>query len=182
MKITLLSFLFTLISLNVSAQNGDKKLDSASIERKILGRNELKTNLWMLASLNVVELNYERLLSNSGFGVSASIDVGNIGFNFSIISYYRLYFGKNEAAGFFIEGNAVFYNAEKSRSWRYLEDGTYFELSRLIENQYGLGAAVGGKFLNRKGFVGEIFGGVARVFGGNDDYFPRLGITLGKRF
>ena len=184
MKKMLLTSFFAVLVFGLFAQVTPKKehLDTANVNSKILGKNEISANVLMLGYISVAELSYERLFENSGIGVSSSFDIGRIGFNYSFLSYYRLYFGKKKAAGFFIEGNAVFYNAEKSSWGRYLEDGTYIELGKLIENQYGFGVALGGKFLNKNGFIGEAFGGVAKVFGGNDRYFPRVGITLGKRF
>lgn len=46
-----------------------------------------------------------------------------------------------------------------------------------------MGIAAGGKFLTKNGFVGEIYGGVGRLFGNsNVEAYPRGGITIGKRF
>ena len=47
----------------------------------------------------------------------------------------------------------------------------------------GLGAAAGAKFLTKNNLIGEVYGGVGRVFGDNSlGAYPRFGITLGKRF
>ena len=45
--------------------------------------------------------------------------------------------------------------------------------------------AAGGKFLTRNGFLGEAYLGVGRSFGrnsNNNEAYPRVGITIGKRF
>lgn len=186
MKRTLLIAVFAVLAMNAHAQVIDKKekkdIDSSKIDSKVSRKNEITTNLFMLGALSIVELGYERLFDNSGIGATAAVNVDDIGFNFAFISYYRVYFGKKKATGFFIEGNAVFYNAEKSSWGTYSEKGNYIELGRVIENQFGFGVAAGGKFLNKNGFVGELFGGVAKLFSGSDEFYPRIGITLGKRF
>jgi len=187
MKRTLLIAVFALLAMNGHAQIVDKsekkEIDSSQINSKISGKNEITTNLFMLGTLSIVELGYERLFDNSSIGATAAVKADHdMGFNFAFISYYRVYFGKKKAAGFFIEGNAVFYNAETSSWGTYSEKGAYIELGRVIENQFGFGVAAGGKFLNKNGFVGELFGGVAKIFNGSDHYYPRIGITLGKRF
>ncbi len=186
MKKTLLIAVFALLAMSTHAQIIDKKekkeTDSSQIDSKVSGKNEITTNLFMLGFFSVAELGYERLFDNSSIGATAAVNVDDIGFNFSFISYYRVYFGRKKASGFFIEGNAVFYNAETSSWGTYNEKGAYIELGRVIENQFGFGVAAGGKFLNKNGFVGELFGGVVKLFNGSDKYYPRIGITLGKRF
>lgn len=188
MKKTLLTIIASIFIINAIAQDETKvneiKQDTSKIDKKLAGKNEISTNLLMLGFIGVADISYERLFDNSGIGISASMDIGQIGYNFAFIPYYRVYLGKKKTSGFFIEGNAVFYNAEKMSWGHYLEDGTYIQDGRIIENQFGFGVAAGGKFLNKSGFVGDLFGGVAKLFGGNnaDDYFPRIGITLGKRF
>lgn len=188
MKKTLLTITFISLTASGFAQIYTKKnennQDTVQVDKQVLGKNEININLLMLGLTGAAEIGYERLFESSGIGISASADMANMRYNFSVVSYYRVYFGKKKASGFFVEGNAVFWNSEKSSWGKYNEDGTYVELGRLIENQFGFGAAVGSKFLNKNGFVGELFGGVAKLFlgGASDDYFPRVGMTIGKRF
>lgn len=187
MKKKLLTAVFIILTISgfaqINTEKDKKEQDSVQTDNKITGKNDISTNLFMLGFVSIAELSYERLFNNTGVGISASVDLGNtIGYNFAFIPYYRFYFGKKKASGFFIEGNAVFYNAQKSDMGIYGQDGTYIVLYRVIENQFGFGVAAGGKFLNKSGFVGELFGGVARLFAGRDEYFPRIGLTIGKRF
>ena len=52
------------------------------------------------------------------------------------------------------------------------------------ETDLALGVAIGGKFLTKKGFVFEIYGGLGRnLFNDKSlDFIPRMGLTFGKRF
>ena len=136
------------------------------------GNNEIKVNgAYLLAGL--AEITYEGILGeDSAIGVSVGFALDNsIDYRFSAIPYYRLYFGKKRAAGFFVEGNGAFF------SERDFESDTEFGA--------GLGLAVGGKFINSKGWIAELFLGLGRNLVNNDDIseaYPRAGILVGKRF
>ncbi len=136
------------------------------------GDNELKINAaYLLAGF--AEITYERMLrDDSAIGISAGFALdNNIDYRFAAIPYYRLYFGKKRAAGFFVEGNANFF------SERNFESDTEFGA--------GLGLAIGGKFINAIGWVAELFLGLGRNLVNNDNIseaYPRVGILVGKRF
>ena len=78
-------------------------------------RNELKGNALMLVA-GAVEFTYERLLNEeSAVGVSLFVSYdNNIDTNFSLTPYYRFYFGKKPAAGFFAEGFGMLNNFQFS--------------------------------------------------------------------
>ncbi len=151
---------------------------------QIQGKNEIKLNGFYLA-LGVAEISYERILNNeSAVGISVNFDLEeNNLYNFGVIPYYRLYFGKKKAAGFFIEGNAAVIADDPRPCYDcFLSPGP-----RESKLYFGLGVAAGGKFISRKGWVGEIFIGIGRFFGTNEYYhiselYPRVGISFGKRF
>lgn len=155
------------------------------------GNNEIKLNL-LLSVLALPELTYERLLEdNMGVGLSVAfrIDKSNVfdeNYNFLAIPYFRLYFGDKKASGFFIEGNAAVLNASYPTDISYnpTQNGQAFTAVSESKTNFGLGAAIGQKFLTRNGFSGEILGGVGRLFGKDRiaDAYPRLGISIGKRF
>ena len=156
------------------------------------GNNEIKINL-LLSVLALPEITYERLLEdNMGVGISVAFNVDNNNdvnenYKFLIIPHYRLYFGDKKASGFFIEGNAAIVNGS---SYKVYYDPAadyvagYAPTRKENLTSFGLGAAVGGKFLTRNGFLGEVFGGVGRLFGKDriSDVYPRFGISIGKRF
>jgi hypothetical protein len=162
------------------------------------GNNELKVNLFF-AVRGMPEISYERLLATN-MGIGAAFFVGldnkekfsNQQSKFGFTPYYRIYFGAKKASGFFIEGNAILTSI-------YADYNNYAEITTLsmpagyYNNQvstrahFGLGAAVGGKFLTRNGFLGEAYLGVNRLLSEkskylNDEAIARVGITIGKRF
>jgi hypothetical protein len=146
------------------------------------GNNELKINL-LYTVLGIPEVSYERLLAdNMGLGASILLGLDNsTGYKFAFIPHYRVYFGAKKANGFFIEGNTGIFSLDDY-------DNVYFGPTRprYVKSYFGLGAAAGAKFLTRNGFLGEAYFGAGRLFGNEDNFsagaYPRIGITIGKRF
>ena len=170
--------LFSAFSFLTFAQTSEEVVqNSAPLQQ--MGNNELKLNIFY-TTLGIPELTYERLLNdNSGVGVSVGFAIESpeeMQYRFGVMPYYRMYFGNKKASGFFIEANAA--------SITYADD--YYDEFQQTEEQktnFGLGAAVGGKFLSRNGLIGEVTAGVGRLFGDSSlDAYPRFGISLGKRF
>ena len=143
-------------------------------------RNELKiTAAYLLAG--IIEMSYEHSINeDSSFGISANYDVaGDSNYTTMISPYYRLFFSKNHAAGFFFETSTTFL-------WEQGYDDSYY-VNSYGENVFGwgLGIAVGGKFLTSNNWVFEVVAGLGRNFINTDyidDLYPRLGISIGKRF
>jgi len=142
--------------------------------------NEFKVNI-LYTAIGMPELSYERLISdNSSLGASVAFSLDkkeDMDLRLSFTPYYRMFFGQKKAAGFFIEANSIVIN---------YVDTIYFDgTSSKYETRtgFGLGAAAGAKFLTKNNLIGEVYGGVGRVFGDNSlGAYPRFGITLGKRF
>lgn len=101
MKITFLTTLLLFSFFTVKAQNDN----SANLYEK---KNEVKLNV-LLPLAGAFEVTYERILNKkSSLGISffAPFDSGNIESteddeNYYISPYYRMYFGKKYASGFF---------------------------------------------------------------------------------
>ena len=179
-------------SLFCSAQKVDTVKNSVQKKAEAIGHggnNELKINL-LFTVLGIPEISYERLLADN-MGVGASIFVGvdnslDLEYKFAFTPYYRLYFGAKKASGFFIEGNATVISINEDY---YIPSSSFamYPGNYVIKNRtsFGLGAAAGGKFLTRNGFLGEAYLGLGRLLGDRRDYseaYPRFGITIGKRF
>lgn len=154
------------------------------------GKNELKINL-LFSIAGMPEISYERILAdNMGLGISAFVNIETDNdYKYGFIPHWRLYFGQKKAGGFFIEGNAVFVGVKENRYDVYpaiYPPYTNPQPPLHTYAKFGLGAAVGAKFLTRNGFLGELYTGVGRLFGNNSrttvEAYPRVGITLGKRF
>jgi len=188
-KIIFASLFLGIIQIGFAQQelNEEEEAKLRTEELQQTGNHELKFNLGM-AVVGIPELSYEYFIEdNMGVGVSAAIslvDADEMTLRSIITPYYRLYFGKKKAAGFFIEGNAAIASYEDNYYEYYYNNGDHYQ--DYNENKFtsfGFGLAIGFKLLARNGFSGEIYAGGGRLF--NDEsieVFPRLGVSLGKRF
>ncbi|RZK41971.1 MAG: hypothetical protein EOO90_09535 [Pedobacter sp.] len=194
MKKVLFLGLLTAMGFSSYAQNTDSLKTAIQKNAEAIGHggnNELKINL-LFSILAMPEITYERILADN-MSVGASVLIGadnsdNFNYNFAFTPYYRLYFGQKKASGFFIEGNASvanirddYYHFDPAISYA---PGYGGSVRRENHTNFGLGASVGGKFLTRNGFLGEAYMGVGRFMGSNSsaEAYPRMGITIGKRF
>ncbi|MBC2838893.1 hypothetical protein [Robiginitalea sp. SC105] len=173
----LLLFIPTLLIIPTLSPAQDESFSDA--------RNELKINA-LSALLEVPEVTYERILGADG-AIGLSFGLGpneSFGYRFAATPYYRFYFGKPAASGFFLELNSLV------GSWpgyfSYTQSDSGFESSqgssRLV---FGLGIAAGAKFFTSRSWIGEIYLGFGRYLS-SDPYndfvgYPRLGIAIGKR-
>jgi len=150
-------------------------------------KNEIKLNTLFLAG-GYAELSYERALGRkSAIGASVGTFIGSAGpnyatdiltYDFSALPYYRYYFGKQRTSGFFLESNVNVFLRESS-----LNDSSDWGL--------GIGLGLGAKFNIKKTWIIDVVAG-----GGSNssqepcgdsslcfpDVYPRLGISIGKRF
>ncbi len=173
-KKTFLIFLCVIMSIGILAQdkNGQNKAN-----------NEFKINMGSLL-FEFPEISYEYIISEeSAVGVSFAFPIDrDISYRFIVYPNYRLYFGKKRAAGFFIEGNAAIYSQQEQKSTFTISENANTNVKKM---GFGMGLAIGGKFLTKNGFIGELYIGGGRNFM-NTDYidggYPRIGISIGKRF
>jgi len=181
------------LGMNLFGQDLKKVyVDETSQTKSLNGtdNNEIKVNL-LTSVVGLPELNYERFLANNmgvGLAVAVSVDkIASMSLRYMALPYYRLYFGSKKASGFFIEANTALVR-QKERTYDLSYDNinnTYYYTNIRIRSttNFGFGVATGFKFLSKNGFVGEVYLGGGRLFGDPiDDAYPRLGISLGKRF
>lgn len=171
MKKILITVFILCISISTFAQESVTK-ENEKIET-LTKRHEVKLNL-LYSILGLPEISYEYLLNEeSSVGMSLLFRLDkDIDIKFAATPYYRFFFSKKPAAGFFIEGFGM-YSVE--------EDYDYGETTT---SDFALGISVGVKLLSKKGFTGELYAGLGRnLFGNHDiDAVPRIGISFGKRF
>ena len=155
-------------------------------------KNEIHFNL-LTSVLGLPEINYERFLE-SNFSVGLSVMAALDGpekqeLRSAFIPFGRLYFGYGNCEGFYIEGNAAVVS-EKYRDYYYSSSSysSSYGIQQSVtttnsSTNFGLGVAVGYKFLTKNNWVGDIFAGAGRIFGDTSiDAYPRVGISIGKRF
>ena len=189
-----MKFLLTLFFLFFSILIGFSQTDDgANINNTTtsIDKNELRLNVASLISFGGLEVDYEYLFNQeASFGVSLFIGTGDSNDidlirNFSFTAYYRQFFSKKYAQGFFVEGFGMVLNREDT-SFIFNNDSDN-EDETISNTDFALGITVGGKFITKGGFVAEIFAGIGRTLSSNDDFFfnniiGRGGISLGYRF
>lgn len=152
---------------------------------KDLPQNEVKLNLASSIFSSYPEISYERILNTDisvGVATGISLEDDNYPVDFSIIPYFRWFFGGNtkslqkHGAGFFIEANGAIVSVKE-----YIYDSGYGNPDTQTKAGAGLGLAIGWKYLSHDNWVGEIHVGAGRHTVDNGNY-PRIGITIGKRF
>ena len=149
-------------------------VSAVGFSQETLPQNEFKLNIGY-SLLGFPEVSYERILGEqSAVGLSAAFAIeSDIDEKFSFIPYYRLYFGKARAAGFFLEANAAFWSIKDDE-----DDGA-------TNAGGGVGFAIGGKWVTKSQWSVELVAGAGRnLINSNQvrDVYPRLGVTIGKRF
>ena len=149
--------------------------------------NEIKLN-GLILIFGAVEAAYERNLNEqSSLGVSVLVpfadpDDINWNINYYISPYYRVFFGKKYAAGFFVEGFGMLNSKERER---YEDTGMFLGVEDVTD--FGLGIGLGAKWVKSNGFIFEINGGLSRNLFNNADYSEgevtgKIGFFLGYRF
>lgn len=122
-----------------------------------------------------LNVSYERLLNkDSGIGINVLALLDNnddSGLKSQISPYYRMYFGKKYAAGFFVEG---FVPITMSNDGIHTVNGGpgYFNTTVTYKKNTTIGAGIGfgGKWVARRNIVFEASMGIARRFGMNSEY------------
>lgn len=147
--------------------------------------NEIKLNgLYLIAGS--FELTYERILNDeSGVGISVFIPFDEEvkdDVNYYISPYYRFYFGKKPAAGFFMEGFGMLNSVNE-----FIYNSNLNDFEKKSITDFALGIGVGGKWVTNSGFVGELNLGFGRNLFNNYEnsdlkFVGKIGITLGYRF
>ncbi len=176
MKGLITVFLAAILAVNLSAQ------DEESNRLKV---NELKVNM-ALTLAEISEISYERIINNDmGIGLSTAYSFNEFdNFRGMVLPYFRFYPAqKQEAWGFFLEANAGMIISDEELIF---ENSLSNQISTESKNQFGfgLGFAIGGKWVANSGLFGEVFLGLGREF--NDESYiegyPRLGLNFGYRF
>lgn len=157
-----------------------------------IDRDEVKLNLFNLVVFKYLDGSYERVIDEeSSFGVAALVNLGD-DFDtfdylreFSITPYYRRYFSKGYAKGFFVEGFGMLNQSSDkfSSSFDEFRQPNGFAIEKFTD--LAIGVSLGGKFISKRGFVAEVYGGIDRNLVNSDnpvEVVGRGGISLGFRF
>lgn len=178
-KFSLLIILFAFYT--VQAQS-----ESETTPNSYQKKNEIKLNLISPLS-GAAEVGFERYLNKkSSLGISAFFVYDNTkekDMNYFISPYYRYYFGKEYASGFFVEGFGMFTSIDGKKI--YAADNITFTENKDVYD-LALGAGLGWKLVTRKGFVFEANAAYGKLmFNANKtdhDQVIKLGLSIGYRF
>lgn len=150
--------------------------------------NEIKLNA--LASLwQSFQVGYERHLNhNSSLGLSFLYVLDNTkneeDLNYSISPYYRKYFGKKYASGWFIEGFGMLTSIDGKKIYISEDHSLYRENPDVID--FALGAGGGWKWVSKSGFLFEANIGWGKLLFNADktDHTQavKFGLNAGYRF
>jgi len=139
-------------------------------------QNDVMVSPIELIAGSALNVSYERLLNkDSGLGINVILllengDSGD-GIQTQISPYYRMYFGKKYASGFFVEGFVPITLSNDSIYIPYVGPGYYDSSYRYEKNTtIGAGIGFGGKWVARKNIVFEASIGIARRFGMSKEY------------
>lgn len=185
MKKKMLTLLLGLFTVALWAQEEETKSKKDITERK----HELRLDALEALAIPSIEVNYEYVLSKySGLGIAVTAsfngsDDVDYQQNFAVTPFYRQYFfNKKEygARGFFVEGLMQFAGGD--------EEFIFSDSETARENtwfNFGLGLALGQKWVSNNGFVFELSIGGGRYLL-NEEFGPeaflRGGILVGYRF
>lgn len=159
---------------------------SYSQEKVDFPKNELKGNALFLV-LGAVEVTYEHLLNqDAGLGVSLFfVNEEDFEAELNITPYYRAYFGKKQAAGFFVEGFGMISSGKNGGYSGYdYNTSTSYTVEGKKYTDFALGFGLGSKWVHKNGFLFEINAGIGRnlLSDNSPEIVGRGGITLGYRF
>lgn len=154
-------------------------------------QNELRINVTNALIFEWVDLSYERVLneeSTIGLGVLFSLNDDSEVFDeyrtFSLTPYYRHFFSRKYARGFFVEAFGMLHTRNEI-DYIYEDFPPYenFEISDK-HTDFALGVSGGAKFITKRGFVAEFYFGIGRdLFSDSDiEFVGRGGLSLGFRF
>jgi hypothetical protein len=168
---------------NVAYSQGED-YEEIEFEDNELKNREIKLNL-VGAPWGYVSVAYEQLFYKYNFSAGVEIgrnfaDVLDLNYDVTILPYIRTYFGQNHK-GFFVEGHYAI--AQFRESGRFGNQNCFKEINEVLN---GPGGAIGLKYINPNGFMGEVFLGSGANLSESDslsfrDAYLRVGITIGMR-
>ncbi len=141
-------------------------------ETESIAQNDLMIGPFELIIGPALNVSYERLInSDAGIGLNGLfvLEDGD-GLRSQVSPFYRMYFGKKYASGFFIEGFVPITTTQDTRYKLSVSPQGYYSETYLTDKNttVGVGLGIGGKWVARRNIVFEVSSGVARRFGKAD--------------
>lgn len=151
-------------------------------------KNEVTLNLLVPIISGAFEAGYERHLNRkSSLGFSFLYVYNseyNEDMNYFISPYYRMYFGKKDSSGFFVEGFGMISSIDGKKIYNAEDKLTFTENPDVIDLSIGVG--LGWKGITKSGFFYGANLGYGRLLFNADktdhDIVAKFGLNLGYRF
>lgn len=181
MKKPLFILIFFLSIFSVNAQEQTESTNEPTNQNF----SEIKLNALFLI-LGGVDVTYEYILNKeSGIGITGFLPISkdvSDDVKYYLSPYYRFYFGKKYAGGFFVEGFGML-NSTK----RYLdEDDSDFTPEADFVNDFAVGFGFGGKWITSRNITFELSMGIGRnlfhSYRYDDEIIGKGGFIIGYRF
>ena len=197
-NLILIFFIFSLTSYSQSdvQQVEVIKTDTQIVNfAKEIGQQEFRIDFFDLLLLGSLQVGYEKMNDTStALGVTTLINFGDVLVeDFALTPYFRLYFLESEeygGYGFFAEVfSRLAFGETEARNTVSYEEENFFDIAP--------GAAIGQKWVNKKGWTFEVSGGVGRFLLNKDENNSSIGqevtsnrpgaifrggFSIGKRF
>ena len=151
-------------------------------------KHEIRVNGLMLI-VGAFEAGYEYNLNEQSsigstifIGLTDDIDVKYLS------PYYRVFFGKKYAAGFFFEGFGMLNNYGLERTITNLNTNVSYKEDAGNVTDFALGLGLGAKWISKRNFVFELNGGFGRNLFNSDkdisgsEFVGKFGFSFGYRF
>ena len=151
-------------------------------------KNELILDLVGPSFAGGINVSYERHLNKkSSLGITLFYIYDNTketDMNYSISPYYRMYFGKKYASGFFVEGFGMIHSTDGKKIYDTVEKLTFTENPNVIN--FSIGAGLGWKGVAKSGFTYGANLGMGITFLNADktdhDHVAKFSLNVGYRF
>ncbi|MCP9200431.1 hypothetical protein MKO06_10950 [Gramella sp. GC03-9] len=185
-KLAIAGILLLSTSICLSQEN----LQEEEPEKRDITQNELSLNAFNLVSFGVIEVAYERVISeNSTWAVEAFIHPNKEDYvdelyykDLSLTGKYKHFFSSTYARGFYVNGFGMISSGEYETE-SYWTDGDY-----IVETDdyadFAIGFGLGGKFVSSGGFLLDLNAGIGRNLLSNNSptIVGQFMVNLGFRF
>lgn len=186
-------YVAALLLFSISMAFSQEEKEISTIDQRETGQNELSINAFNLVAFGIVDVAYERVISeNSTWAIEGFYYPSkNQEFNddayykrLSLTGKYKHFFSSTFARGFYVNGFGMLSSGDYDTEYvfDYSNDSYYYESEDYTD--FAIGFGLGGKFVSPGGFLLDLNGGIGRnLFSSNSpEIIGQFMVNLGYRF
>ena len=153
---------------------------------------ELSINAFNLVVFGIVDLSYERIISeNSTWAVEGFYHPGKDDYfndayykKLSLTGKYKHFFSSNYARGFYVHGFGMLSNGDYETDYYYDDISQDYVYETNDYTDFAIGFGLGGKFVSKGGFLLDLSAGVGRNLFSTEspEIVGQFMVNLGYRF